>query len=164
MAKRKDLSLQASSPIAGYDGFLSEVVALLEAARRTSARAVNAVMTVTYWELGRRIVEIEQRGKERAAYGAQVIERLSLDLTKRFGRGFSRRSLEQMRLFYLGWPIARRCLRYSRPSHLRRFQRYPLTNPLSAKRRRRQRNRPLKILGRGLETHRRHRQSRRPPA
>ena len=50
-------------PTADYDGLLGEVVVLLETARRTAARAVNAVMTATYWEIGRRIVEVEQRGK-----------------------------------------------------------------------------------------------------
>ena len=49
-----------------YDGLLSTVSKLLEQARRTSARAVNAVMTATYWDVGRRIVEFEQEGKSRA--------------------------------------------------------------------------------------------------
>jgi len=106
MAKRKVSSPDALVPTADYDGLLGEVVVLLESARRTAARAVNAVMTATYWEIGQRIVEVEQRGRERAAYGSQLIERLADDLSKHFGRGFSRRNLEQMRLFYLGWPIA----------------------------------------------------------
>ncbi|MBC8874028.1 MAG: DUF1016 domain-containing protein [Planctomycetes bacterium] len=93
-------------PIGSYEGILTDVVELLERARRTSARAVNAVMTATYWEIGRRIVEFEQRGERRAKYGAQIIGRLSQDLTHRFGRGFSKRNVEQMRQFYLCWPIA----------------------------------------------------------
>jgi len=91
--------------IKSYDSILDEVVGLLEAARRTSARVVNAVMTSTYWQIGRRIVEAEQEGAIRAAYGEHLIERLSTDLTHRFGRGFSKRNVEQMRAFYLGWPI-----------------------------------------------------------
>ena len=106
MAKQKVPSPDALVPAADYDGLLGEVVVLLETARRTAARAVNAVMTATYWEIGRRIVEVEQRGRERAAYGSLLIERLAADLSKQFGRGFSQRNLEQMRLFYLGWPIA----------------------------------------------------------
>lgn len=78
---------------------------MLEAARRTSARAVNAVMAATYWELGRQIVEFKQGGEKRAAYGEQVLERLAADLTARFGRGFSLRNLRSFRLFYLNWPI-----------------------------------------------------------
>jgi predicted nuclease of restriction endonuclease-like (RecB) superfamily len=62
-------------------------------------------MTASYWETGRRIVEAEQKGKRRAGYGEQLIQRLSVDLTQQFGRGFSARNLEQMRLFYAGWKI-----------------------------------------------------------
>ena len=54
----------------GYDAILADVVDLLEQARRASARAVNTVMTATYWHIGRRIVESEQRGKHRAEYGS----------------------------------------------------------------------------------------------
>ena len=88
-----------------YRGFLKSLVGLLEEARRFSARSVNAVMTATYWEIGRRIVEFEQGGKGRAGYGEAVLQRLSADLTSKYGRGFSERNLRQMRLFFLAWPI-----------------------------------------------------------
>jgi hypothetical protein len=81
------------------------VADLLEQARKYSARSVNAIMTRTYWEVGRRIVEHEQEGKKRATYGEALIERLALDLTAKFGRGFSQSNLWQMRDFYLAWPI-----------------------------------------------------------
>lgn len=90
---------------ARYTQLVGEASRLLEVARRSTARAVNAVMTATYWELGRRIVEFEQGGEKRAAYGEQVLERLAADLTARFGRGFSLRNLRSFRLFYLNWPI-----------------------------------------------------------
>ena len=73
-----------------YAAILAGVTALLEAARHVAARAVNSLMTATYWEIGRRIVEEEQRGRARAAYGERLIERLAEDLTARFGRGFSK--------------------------------------------------------------------------
>jgi hypothetical protein len=60
-----------------YDGVLQGIVELLNAARSTAARAVNSVMTTTYWEIGRRIVEFEQGGRERADYGEQLIRRLA---------------------------------------------------------------------------------------
>jgi len=88
----------------GYEGLVGEIGVLLEHARRTSARAVNAIMTATYWEIGRRVVEHEQRGEQRAAYGRELLSRLSVDLTTRFGRGFSRQNLQQMRQFYLLFP------------------------------------------------------------
>lgn len=86
-----------------YASVHADIVALLEAARAAAARTVNALMTATYWEVGRRIVEFEQGGQERAVYGEALIERLSADLSARFGRGFSRQNLWQMRLFYTTW-------------------------------------------------------------
>ena len=64
--------LQPGGPPPDYDTVLSEVAALLEAARRAAARSVNAVMTATYWQIGRRLVEVEQEGQERAGYGTQL--------------------------------------------------------------------------------------------
>ncbi len=87
-----------------YASLHGDIVALLDTARRTAARSVNALMTATYWEIGRRIVELEQGGQERAARGQQLLQRLSTDLGQRFGRGFSVDNLEQMRLFYLAYP------------------------------------------------------------
>jgi predicted nuclease of restriction endonuclease-like (RecB) superfamily len=91
----------------GYSGIHGDIVALLEAARHAAARSVNALMTASYWEIGRRIVEFEQGGQERASYGQALLKRLSVDLAQRYGRGFSERNLEQMRLFYLAWPPTR---------------------------------------------------------
>src|ERR1017187_3315279 len=73
---------------ADYDSVLSGVVELLDVARRASARVVNTLMTATYWEIGRRIVEHEQAGEKRAEIGRELIQKLSHDLTQRFGRGF----------------------------------------------------------------------------
>ncbi|MBP9805119.1 MAG: DUF1016 family protein [Candidatus Accumulibacter sp.] len=90
---------------ADYVTVHADIVALLEAARRTAARSVNAVMTATYWAVGQRIVTFEQAGHERAAYGEALIKRLGADLTHQFGRGFGWRNLTQMRAFYLAWPV-----------------------------------------------------------
>jgi hypothetical protein len=92
------------APLQGYGEIQRAIVALLETARRAVARSINAAMTATYWEIGRRIVEFEQGGAERAAYGEALVERLAKDLTQRFGRGFSRQNLWQMRAFYRAWP------------------------------------------------------------
>ena len=83
---------------------LSGVVRLIEQARLGVVRSVNIVLTSTYWLVGQRIVEHEQAGSERAAYGQTLLKRLAHDLTVHLGRGFSERNLEQMRLLYLGWP------------------------------------------------------------
>ncbi len=104
---RKKITKQAKPvTLAGYDALLTDVARVVEDARRAAARSVNAIMTATYWLVGRRVVEQEQQGAARAGYGEQLVKRLSGDLSKRFGRGFSKRNLEQMRAFYLGWPIA----------------------------------------------------------
>ncbi|MEK6876584.1 MAG: DUF1016 N-terminal domain-containing protein, partial [Nanoarchaeota archaeon] len=104
--KRKDTVVRESHQIAGYETILSDVAKLLESARRASVRTTNAIMTATYWEIGRRIVEFEQKGTKRAEYGKALLKQLSQDLTTRFKRGFSERNLEQMRLFYLNWQIS----------------------------------------------------------
>ena len=96
----EQLEMQSGGQAADYDAVLSEVATLLEAARRAATRSVNAMMTATYWQIGRRLVEVEQRGQGRAEYGERLIERLSQDLTARFGRGFGRANLFQMRAFY----------------------------------------------------------------
>ena len=102
---KKTLSKKtASKPLSEeYGGLIGGIAQLLEAARRTAARSVNALMTATYWEIGRRIVEFEQQGAARAGYGEQILSKLSQDLTARFGRGFGRRNLFQIRAFYLAY-------------------------------------------------------------
>lgn len=92
------------SSVFDYDSMLAGVIDLMETARRAAARAVNSVMTATYWEIGRRIVEVEQQGRRKADYGEQLIDLLAADLTVRFGRGFGRSNLFQMKSFYLTWP------------------------------------------------------------
>ncbi len=99
-----DRSTPALPEQADYAAVHTDIVALLESARRAAARSVNALMTASYWEIGRRIVEFEQGGQERAEYGEALLLRLASDLSARFGSGFSRRNLQQMRLFYLAWP------------------------------------------------------------
>jgi DUF1016 N-terminal domain len=89
-----------------YAGLHKELISVVEPARRTAARNVNAVMTAAYWEIGRRIVGSEQGGQARAGYGQALIARLADDLTRRFGRGFGKANLASTRAFYLAWPAA----------------------------------------------------------
>lgn len=85
----------------GYQQIHDGIIHLVDSARTETVRSVNALMTATYWEIGRRIVEFEQGGEARAAYGAQLIDRLSKDLSRRYKRGVSAKNLRQMKLFYL---------------------------------------------------------------
>ena len=95
---------EADERDAGYEAVFGDVSKIIDAARESGVRSVNAAMTAAYWLVGRRIVEFDQSGEERAEYGEVLIERLSEDLTRRFGRGFSRQNIWNMRLFYLSYP------------------------------------------------------------
>ena len=87
-----------------YEAVFGDVSKIIDVARDSAVRSVNAAMTAAYWLIGRRIVEFEQSGEERAEYGAALLERLAEDLTVRFGRGFSRQNIYNMRLFYVSYP------------------------------------------------------------
>nr|HID57810.1 DUF1016 family protein [Desulfobacterales bacterium] len=89
---------------ADYKGLLERVSNLLEQARRETVRRINTVIVQTFWEIGRLIVEEEQKGTERTRYGEYLVRRLSRDLIKRFGRGFTERSLWAMKQFCLTYP------------------------------------------------------------
>lgn len=95
------VSKKAAAPDPVYIEVLKDVTGLLDTARAAATRSVNAVMTATYWLIGRRLVEVEQQGHRRAGYGTQLMARLAEDLTRRFGRGFGRANLSQMRNFYV---------------------------------------------------------------
>ena len=88
---------------APYHDVFADVSKIIDAARESATRSVNAAMTAAYWLIGRRIVEFEQSGEDRAEYGTALIERLAADLTVRFGRGFSRQNMYYMRQFYLSY-------------------------------------------------------------
>ena len=83
-----------------------EIHDLLHKARQNIISNVNSTMTKTYFLIGKRIVEEEQDGNKRAEYGKKLMKTLSEKLTKEFGRGFSQRNLEQMRIFYLRYSIS----------------------------------------------------------
>lgn len=90
------------------ENLYSKISDILNQARQTVVRAVNHAMVYAYYEIGRTIVEDEQQGKNRAEYGKQILKELSKQLCNEFGRGFSERNLEQMRLFYLTYSISQK--------------------------------------------------------
>jgi hypothetical protein len=83
----------------------AEIRHLIEEARKQVVRSVNSAMVFTYWEIGKRIVEEEQKGENRAEYGAFLLKNLSEELTREFGKGFIERNLRFMRQFYISFPI-----------------------------------------------------------
>jgi len=88
-----------------YNNLLDKIGEILAEARSKVVREINKALVLAYWEIGREIVEFEQRGKTRGEYGEQLIEKLSIDMTRKFGRGFSPTNLKMMRLFYQSFPI-----------------------------------------------------------
>jgi len=81
-----------------------EIKDVLENARQSAYRAVNFAMVVAYWQVGKIIVEHEQRGKDKAAYGTALLKELSKQLTADFGKGFTETNLKYFRKFYLSFP------------------------------------------------------------
>ena len=83
------------------NNYINEIKKILKNARQKAYTAVNSAMVEAYWEIGRRIVEEEQNGKERAEYGKEILQNLSKELTEEFGKGYSYRTLREIRQFYL---------------------------------------------------------------
>ncbi len=83
------------------EDFFDRIADLLKQARNTVIKTVNSTMVITYFEIGKMIVEEEQGGNKRAEYGKQILKELSDRLTEEFGKGFSMTNLQQMKAFYL---------------------------------------------------------------
>ena len=83
------------------DSLYTKISSLINKARKSVKTAVNIAMVYTYYNIGKMIIEDEQKGNYRAEYGAKVIEGLSNKLTKEFGKGFSKDNIKLMRRFYM---------------------------------------------------------------
>lgn len=88
------------------EAFFLEIRRIIEEARNNAVRSVDYCRVQMYWNIGRRIVEEEQQGKDRAEYGAYIIKNLANNLEPKYGSGFSKRQLELSRQFYRTYPIA----------------------------------------------------------
>ena len=99
---KKSTALTKAMPD-GLGSLIIEVRQLIQSARRGVSSVIDTFQVMTNFEIGRRIVEHEQKGAKRAAYGAELLKELSVRLTEEFGRGFSKANLEYMRRFYLEW-------------------------------------------------------------
>ena len=84
-----------------YQSLITDIGTLLNRGREQVAQTANTILVQTYWLIGRHIVEFEQNGQDKAEYGSNLLERLSKDLTKLYGKGFSRSNLFHIRMFYL---------------------------------------------------------------
>ena len=88
-----------------YSDLISRIGELLRQGRNEAARSVNTILVQTYWHIGQHIVEFEQGGNAKAAYGTELLDTLSKDLTAQYGKGFSRSNLIYMRKLYSAFPI-----------------------------------------------------------
>ena len=87
-----------------YNQLLESIGLTIERSRHNAVKAINTELVKSNWEIGRHIVEYEQHGQERAEYGSDLLTRLSKDLSQRYGRGFGRRNILDMRRFYIVYP------------------------------------------------------------
>lgn len=88
------------------NSLIHDIKTIIAQSREQAVRAVNHERTVMYWHIGQRIFEEEQRGKERADYGAYLVQMIAERLQPEFGSGFSKRQIERCRQFYRAFPIA----------------------------------------------------------
>ncbi|MFH1453109.1 MAG: DUF1016 N-terminal domain-containing protein [Armatimonadota bacterium] len=98
----EDLSISKKSL---YRNLLINISDILQKGREKIYYAANNVLVKTYWEIGREIVEFEQKGKEKAEYGSELLNKISKDLKHKFSKGFSRRNVSDMKRFYALYPI-----------------------------------------------------------
>jgi predicted nuclease of restriction endonuclease-like (RecB) superfamily len=87
-----------------YSHLIKNIGKTLEEGRKQALIAVNNILIETYWNIGRQIVEFEQKGKNKAEYGSALLKKLSIDLKKNYGTGFSKSNIYLMRTFYLKYP------------------------------------------------------------
>ena len=102
MASKRNKILKGNS----YGILINNIGSISEKGRRQAYNVVNEILVKTYWEIGKQIVEYEDKNKENAGYGSKLFEKLARDLKLRYGRGFSRSNVVYMRLFYLKYPTS----------------------------------------------------------
>ena len=116
--------MENSVTLVDKNEFISEVESFIEKSVNAANSAVSSIVVVTYWNVGRMIVEEEQNGKSRAEYGKQIIQQLSERLTRKYGNNYSKRNLQYYRKFYQCFndlEIVNTCVHNLNWSHFRRL-------------------------------------------
>ena len=99
-----DKIVKQSAELTSLGNLIADIKGIVAQSRQQAYAAVNQAMVSAYWNIGKRIVEEEQHGKERADYGKQLLKQVSAALTDEFGNGFSVQNLYSFRQFYLTFP------------------------------------------------------------
>lgn len=84
-----------------YNHLLANIGEILKNGRKQAYKTINNILVQTYWEIGKLIVEFEQKGKTKAEYGTHLFEKVAKDLKEKHGKGFSRTNVIYIRLLYL---------------------------------------------------------------
>lgn len=108
----------------GMVSFVNDICNIIETGRKEAYAAAGKAAVITFWNIGRRIVEEDQQSKERAEYGARVIKNLALEIAPRYGVSYNKRNLDYYKRFYLLFPdiqIVNTCVHNLSWSHIRRI-------------------------------------------
>ena len=119
------------SKIMNYQAIITDIKDIISSGQKIAYNATNKAMILTYWHVGKRIVEQEQNGNERAQYGQALIDALADELTKEYGKSFSKRNLQYFRKFYIAFPderIVNACVHNLTWTHFRSLLRVPDEN------------------------------------
>lgn len=111
-----------------YQSVIDDVKDIIESGLKSAYSATNRAMVLTYWNVGKRIIEHEQGGNQRAEYGVAMIDLLAIELTKKYGKSYSKRNLQYFRKFYRFFPdpeIVNTCVHNLNWSHFRCLLRVP---------------------------------------
>lgn len=114
--------MREENRIVEYQAALEDIKQIITSGQKYAYQAANKAMILTYWQIGKRIVEQEQNGEERAAYGKALLETLADELTKEYGKSYSKRNLQYFRKFYFAFPderIVNTCVHNLNWSHFR---------------------------------------------
>lgn len=114
--------MEKENMIAAYQSMITDIREIIISGQEYAYNAASKAMVLTYWQVGRRIIEQEQEGKERAEYGKALIETLSEELSREFGKSYSKRNLQYFRKFYLFFPdkeIVNACVHNLNWTHFR---------------------------------------------
>ena len=128
MALRGYKSFNPSDKLTIYRSVIDDVKSIISSGMASAYNATSCAMVMTYWNVGRRIVEQEQNGNQRAEYGAAMMDALAAELTKEYGKSYSKRNLQYFRKFYQYFPdieIVNSCVHNLTWTHFRSLLRVP---------------------------------------
>lgn len=114
--------MREETGVVEYQAALEDIKQIITFGQKYAYQAANKAMVFTYWQIGKRIVEQEQKGEERATYGKALLDTLSAELTREYGKSYSKRNLQYFRKFYFAFPdeqIVNTCVHNLNWSHFR---------------------------------------------